>query len=75
MTEAELNKRHYVKTLKPVSSLYVNTLSPKKELEIVGDFIIVKSWNSVPVSQQKMLRDHLGKSAEALGVVLDRLLS
>ena len=73
MTEADLNKQHYVKTLKPVSSMYVNTLCPEKELEILEDFCIVNNWNSVSVSEQKKFRAYLDSTAENLGMELEKV--
>ena len=74
MTEAELNKQHYVKTLSVTPSVYVNALSPRKELEILGDTCIVKNWNSITRHQQGMFIGYLEKSANELGKVLNRVL-
>lgn len=74
MTEAELNKQYYLKTIQTVSSVYVNTMSPKRELEILGDICIVKSWNSVSKTQQDHFENYLVKNAKALGMQLERLM-
>lgn len=74
MNEAELNSKFYLKTIKVPESLYVNTLYPKKELEILGDTCIVKSWNSVSNRQKKNFDAYLNKNAKILGKRLTELM-